>query len=162
MGVCGSGKTTIAELIAQQLECLPVLEADDFHTPENKQKMQAGVPLTDVDRWPWLDRLKAAMIAAGEQTTVVTCSALRRTYREHLCAGELGGRVLFIFLDAPEEIIAARLAKRQHAYMNPSLLESQFNTLERPSDDEPVATISVSGPVEESVRAVKDLLEERQ
>ena len=159
MGVCGSGKTTIAGAIAEHLGCLPVLEADDFHTSENREKMHAGVPLTDADRWPWLDRLKTAMIAAGEQTTVVTCSALRKTYREYLCAGELAGRVLYIFLDAPYDLIAARLAQRQHAYMNPSLLTSQFDTLERPSEDEPVSTISVSGSVEESVRAVKELLE---
>lgn len=158
MGVCGSGKTTIAGLLAQHLECLPVLEADDFHTPENKQKMQAGVPLTDTDRWPWLDRLKAAMIASGEKTTVVTCSALRKSYREYLCAGELAGRVLYIFLDAPHEVIAARLAQRQHAYMNPSLLASQFDTLERPSHDEPVATVSVVGSVEDTVAAVKKFL----
>lgn len=145
MGVCGSGKTTLAERTASYLGCGPVLEADTFHTPEMREKMRSGTPLSDDDRWPWLERIRQAMLLSGEQTVIVTCSALRRVYRDLLVGGELEGRVVFLFLDVSRETISERLAVRQHEYMPASLLGSQFNTLERPTDDEPVVFITAEG-----------------
>jgi carbohydrate kinase (thermoresistant glucokinase family) len=159
MGVCGSGKTTLAAHTAETLGCGPVLEADTFHAAETKAKMAAGIPLTDEDRWPWLERIRQTLAASGDRTVVATCSALKKVYREKLQAGELAGRVHFIFLDAPQEVIAARLAARQHEYMPPSLLGSQFNTLERPESGEPVSRISVEGTQEETLSLIIDALE---
>ena len=154
MGVCGSGKTTLAANTAAALGCEPVLEADTFHSPEMKAKMASGIPLTDDDRWPWLDRIRKALIDSGDDTVVATCSALRKIYRERLCAGELAGRVRFVFLDAPQEVIAARLAARQHEYMPASLLGSQFNVLERPEEGEPVTRVSVEGTRDETLSSI--------
>ena len=159
MGVCGSGKTTLAGLTAESLDCEPVLEADLFHSPETKAKMASGIPLTDEDRWPWLERIRQALVQSGEQTIVATCSALKKVYREKLQAGELAGRVHFMFLDAPQEVIAARLAARQHEYMPPALLGSQFYTLERPHEGEPITRISVEGTQEETLARILTSLE---
>jgi gluconokinase len=160
MGVCGSGKTTLAAHTAEQLGCGQVLEADTFHSAETKAKMASGVPLTDEDRWPWLDRIRQALLESGERTIVATCSALRKVYRDRLQqGGGLVGRVHFIFLDAPQEIIAARLAQRQHEYMPASLLGSQFNTLERPEEGEPITRISVEGTQEETLNRIIQALE---
>ncbi len=158
MGVCGSGKTTLAANTAAALSCEPVLEADMFHSPEMKLKMGSGIPLTDEDRWPWLERIRQALLESGDETVVATCSALRRVYRDRLCAGELAGRVHFIFLDAPQEVIAARLAERKHEYMPPSLLGSQFGVLERPVEGEPVTTVSVEGTREETLSLILQAL----
>ncbi len=159
MGVCGSGKTTLAGLTAERLGCEPVLEADMFHSVETKAKMASGTPLTDEDRWPWLERIHKALAESGDQTTVATCSALKKVYRDKLRAGELADRVHFVFLDAPQEVIAARLAARQHEYMPPSLLGSQFNTLERPHDGEPVTHISVEGTQDDTLARILTSLE---
>lgn len=153
MGVSGSGKTTLAGRVARTLGVSRVIEADEFHTPEMKKKMGAGIPLTDEDRWPWLSRLNQAMREATEPWSVVTCSALRKVYRARLLEG-LEGTVHFIFLDAPKEIIRDRMLKRQHEYMPVSLLESQCNTLEIPDPDEPVARISVAGSEDEALQAI--------
>ena len=87
MGVCGCGKTTLAERTAKFLGCDPVYEADMFHPAEMKEKMRAGIPLTDEDRWPWLAQLNGALRESGEQTVVMTCSALLKVYRERLLGG---------------------------------------------------------------------------
>lgn len=158
MGVCGSGKTTLAERTARYLRCEPVLEADTFHSAEMKEKMRSGVPLNDEDRWPWLERIRQAMLASGDQTVVVTCSALRKAYRERLSGGELTGRVRFIFLDASKETIAKRLTARKHEYMPASLLDSQFSTLEMPDADEPVLRITAEGNEEEVFDLIKEAL----
>lgn len=154
MGVCGSGKTTLATKTAEALGCEPVLEADMFHSPEMKAKMAAGIPLTDEDRWPWLERIRDALIHAGDRTVVATCSALRKVYREKLCSGELAGRVHFLFLDAPQSVIAARLSSRRHEYMPASLLGSQFAVLEKPEYGEPITRISVEGTPEETLTVI--------
>jgi gluconokinase len=162
MGVCGCGKTTLAARTAAYLGCERVIEADEFHTPEMKQKMGAGIPLTDEDRWPWLERLNAAMKEMRRPWSVITCSALRRVYREKLSEGlteRTDSSVRFIFLDAPKELIKERMMRRQHEYMPVSLLDSQFATLEVPGADEPVIRISVAGSEDETFEQITEVIE---
>jgi gluconokinase len=155
MGVCGSGKSTLASKVADYLGSGPIIEGDAFHSQEMKEKMRQGIPLTDEDRWPWLARLNQELLKSTEPWTLLSCSALRRAYRERLSEG-LDGSVHFFFLDAPQEVLAARLATRAHDYMPPSLLQSQFQTLERPQVDEPVFTISVKESEESALKAIRD------
>jgi gluconokinase len=109
------------------------LDADDFHPPANVAKMAAGTPLTDADRWPWLDRLRDEMASAHArgESVVLACSALREAYRDRLAQA---GDVRFVFLDGPVELIAERAKARSHRYMPPALLPSQIATLEPPAD----------------------------
>ena len=158
MGVCGCGKTTLAGRTAEHLGCERVIEADEFHTPEMKRKMGAGIPLTDEDRWPWLERLNAAMKDMRRPWSVITCSALRKAYREKLAEG-LEGTLKFIFLCAPKELIKERMMRRQHEYMPVWLLDSQFATLEIPSAEEPVIRISVSGAEDETFERITQVIE---
>ena len=130
MGVSGSGKTTVGELLADRMGC-GFSDADDFHPAANVEKMRAGIPLTDDDRWPWLQALRQAIEgwqAAGE-SRVIACSALKDAYREVLSPDD---DVVFVFLKGSAETIAARLKGRKGHYMNPNLLASQFATLEEP------------------------------
>ena len=132
MGVCGCGKTTVGRALAGQL-AWPFHDGDGFHPPGNVAKMAAGTPLTDADRWPWLDRIAAEMGAvdgAGGHA-VLACSALKQAYRDRIAKG---GDVRFVFLRGDQATIAARLATRQHEYMPASLLPSQFAALEEPQD----------------------------
>ena len=133
MGVSGSGKTTIGELLAQRLGW-PYLDADDFHPPANVEKMRSGNPLTDADRWPWLDRMNGMLRerAVAGQSVVLGCSALRQVYRDRLGSGLADVR--WVHLQGSYELIQARLQGRQHRYMPASLLQSQFTTLETPQD----------------------------
>ena len=133
MGVSGSGKTTIGELLAQRLGW-PYLDADDFHPPANVEKMRSGTPLTDADRWPWLDRMNGMLRerAVAGQSVVLGCSALRQVYRDRLGSGLADVR--WVHLQGSFELIQARLQGRQHRYMPASLLQSQFTTLETPQD----------------------------
>lgn len=158
MGVCGSGKSTLAAKVADDLGCGPIIEGDSFHSPEMKEKMRQGIPLTDEDRWPWLSRLNQALRESTKEWTILSCSALKRSYRERLAQG-LGNSVHFFFLDAPKEVIAARLAARSHEYMPASLLTSQFETLERPAADEPVVTVSVAESAEQALGEIGRVLE---
>jgi len=132
MGVCGCGKTTVGEALAQAIGCR-FLDADDFHPPANVEKMAGGVPLTDDDRWPWLDRIaeELGQILAEGEHAVLACSALKEAYRQRL---KRAGDVRIVYLEGDEATIAARLAARQHKYMPPLLLPSQFATLEVPTD----------------------------
>ena len=147
MGVSGSGKSTIAAQLAGRLGAHYV-DGDDLHPPANVAKMRAGTPLTDDDRWPWLDKVAHTLVethARGEGV-VIACSALRRAYRDRIRNGA-GGRVRFIFLDAPFDVIHARMAVRLNHFMPEALLKSQFATLERPGADETdVATVSADQP----------------
>lgn len=146
MGVSGSGKTSIGEGLAAHLG-MALLEGDQFHPTANIEKMSSGTPLTDDDRWPWLDAIAAAMRDAPDGV-IVTCSSLRRVYRDRLRAGA-GKPVVFVFLDGSRETIAARLADRKGHFMPPSLLASQFATLEPPAADEPgIVRVSIDPPVE--------------
>ena len=148
MGVASSGKTVTGKAIARRLHA-PFLDGDDFHPPANKDKMRAGVPLTDDDRWPWLKTLAQALRdGAGRKGVAVgACSALRRAYRDYLVQ-ESGEPILFVYLEGDQALIAARIASRQHEYMPASLLASQFATLEVPAADENVLTLAVTLPVE--------------
>jgi len=144
MGVSGVGKSTIAKSLSSLLGWT-FAEGDAFHPEANVDKMAAGTPLTDEDRWPWLRSLGSWMseeLAAG-RPAVVTCSALRRSYRELLRDGRPG--VLFCHLVAGEEVIRERLSHRSGHYMPVSLLHSQFDTLEPLGPDEPGFAVSVDG-----------------
>ncbi|WP_375459050.1 gluconokinase, partial [uncultured Enterovirga sp.] len=143
MGVSGSGKTTIASLLARRLEWT-FEDADWFHPPENVAKMAAGTPLTDADRWPWLQAIKTWIDStrhAGRHG-VVACSALKREYRAVL-VGSHPDEVRIVYLDGDRELIGTRLAMRSGHFMPPGLLESQFATLEPPGPEERPITISV-------------------
>lgn len=134
MGVSGCGKSTVAEGLAEHFD-LPFAEADSFHPQANIEKMSNGIPLTDEDRYPWLGEL-AAWIGEREaegSSSVMACSALRREYRDILRTG--APAVEFVHLHGPMEVIAERMAKRQH-FMPPALLQSQFDTLEELEPDE--------------------------
>jgi gluconokinase len=144
MGVSGSGKTAVGELLALALRWR-FLDADDHHPAANVEKMRAGTPLTDADRWPWLDRLNQLLRehqAAG-QDVILACSALRQVYRERLARGLRDVR--WVHLKGSFEQIASRLAARKHRYMPASLLRSQFDTLEDPTD---ALEVDISDPPE--------------
>jgi gluconokinase len=135
MGVTGSGKTTIGELLASRSNAV-FADADDYHPAANKQKMAAGHPLNDEDRQPWLDTLNQLMrgwYQAGK-SGILACSALKQKYRDTLASDMPHNAMTFVWLDTPKEVIAERLAARHHEFMNPNLLQSQFDTLEPPAD----------------------------
>jgi gluconokinase len=145
MGVSGAGKSTVAAELVHRLGW-DFAEGDEFHPPENVEKMRAGIPLDDDDRWPWLRRL-AAWIGEHEAAgtnAVVTCSALKRAYRDLLCDGHPS--VWFAHVRAQPELIRDRVEHRTGHYMPPSLLGSQLATLEPLQPDEPGAMISGVDP----------------
>lgn len=135
MGVSGAGKTTIGVRLAERTGAT-FADADDYHPKANKEKMAAGHPLNDEDRQPWLETLNGLLRGwyASGSSGVLACSALKAKYRETLAAGMPEGVVKFVMLDGSKELIAERLAARQHEYMNPKLLDSQLATLEVPAD----------------------------
>ncbi|MEO5806785.1 gluconokinase [Devosia sp.] len=149
MGVSSSGKTTVGQSIARRLHA-PFLDGDDYHPAANKDKMRAGTPLTDADRWPWLQTLAQALAVAanGKGCAVGACSSLKRAYRDFLTQ-QAGEPILFVYLQGTKEVIAARMAQRQHEYMPTSLLDSQFATLEVPDPTtENVLIVPVTDPIE--------------
>ena len=146
MGVSGCGKSTIAGLVANHLG-LPMIEGDDLHPPANIAKMTQGIPLDDDDRKPWLEAIAARIDVwrqAGEQG-VVTCSSLRRAYRDILRSGH--DDVRFVYLKGSYELLLSRMQHRQRHFMPASLLKSQFDTLEEPGPDEAI-TVSIEQPAE--------------
>jgi gluconokinase len=148
MGVSGSGKTTIATGIAAAMGW-EFAEGDDFHSEANVEKMRSGTPLTDEDRWPWLESIGTWISekeAAG-QSAVVTCSALRRPYRDVLRRDR--PHVRFLHVEAPQAVIADRVEHRAGHYMPPSLLPSQLATLEPLAPDEPGVTVTTEGAPDE-------------
>lgn len=158
MGVSSSGKSVVGDALAQRLGA-PFLDGDGYHPPANKEKMRSGIPLTDEDRWPWLETLAGALKDAADESniSVGACSALKRAYRDYLVE-KAGEPILFVFLDGPKDVIAKRIAARQHEYMPASLLDSQFATLERPGGDENVLTLSIEEPIEEIATKAADAI----
>ncbi|HUQ74077.1 MAG TPA: gluconokinase [Burkholderiales bacterium] len=146
MGVSGAGKSTIGRPVAKRLGWR-FIDADDHHPAANVAKMAAGTPLTDADRWPWLDELNRLLRA--EANAVVACSALKESYRQRLLAGIAESRIVYLF--APKALLAARIRERKHKFMPASLLDSQFATLEPPVN---AIRIDVSAPVEQCVDAI--------
>lgn len=160
MGVSGSGKSVIAERLAARLGWARA-EGDDFHSDANRAKMSAGIPLGDDDRAPWLAALRDWMNTAAREghSTVVTCSALKRTYRERLSAAT--GTVIYVHLDPPPEITAERLAARQGHFMPVSLLASQLEALEPLGEDEVGVVCGNTGDLDAELEAVMGCLEGR-
>jgi gluconokinase len=147
MGVSGSGKSTIGEKLAQRLGW-SYEDGDKFHPSSNVAKMSAGQPLTDEDRWPWLQAIANEIdrvCEAGEHA-VIACSALKRVYRDILVHGRPDVRI--IYLKGTQDLIASRLALRKGHFMPPGLLASQFKTLEPPDTSENPVTVSIDAPVE--------------
>ena len=133
MGVTGVGKTTVGQLLAESTGW-PLYDADDYHSLANVEKMRSGIPLTDDDRWPWLDRLNALLRAAdgSAKSAILACSALKQRYRDRLQQGL--NNVRWVHLKGDIELIRSRLQQRKGHYMNPALLQSQFDALEPPGD----------------------------
>jgi gluconokinase len=150
-GVSGAGKTTLGQLLADELGW-KFHEGDDFHSQANIDKMHAGVSLTDEDRQPWLESLRELIerCLAARQYAVVACSALKKSYRSYLRVNE---EVKFVYLRGSYELVADQLRQRRGHFMNPELLRSQFDTLEEPEAAEGVITIELG-------RAPRELLDE--
>jgi len=154
MGVAGSGKSTVADLFAQQLGWTRI-EGDDLHPPENVAKMAAGTALTDADREPWL-RLICQRISQTEGNQVITCSALQRAYRDILRTAD--ARVRFLHLSGSTALLTARIGARTDHFMPPSLLTSQLEVLEPLTPDEDGVVVDVEGtPAEIVARALQAL-----
>ena len=158
MGVSGTGKSAVARRVAALL-CAAFVEGDDLHPPENVARMASGTPLTDQDRWPWLQTLAAFLEdrRASDRATVLTCSALRRQYRDVLRGAAPPERTVFLHLHGDVELLRARMSVRDH-FMPASLLESQLDTLEELEPDERGTTVDVTPPVEEVVELLRDYL----
>ncbi|AEA59285.1 gluconokinase [Burkholderia gladioli] len=152
MGVSGAGKTRIGELLAERIGCT-FTDGDAFHSAANKEKMHHGIPLTDDDRWPWLQSIRAAIEEkqrAGE-TAVFTCSSLKRSYRDVLRGKDADVR--FVYLHGTVEVLSERLKTRTGHFFDPSLLKSQLDTLEVPGEDEAVQ-VSIDQTPEQMVDEV--------
>ena len=147
MGVSGSGKSTIAEKLAARLRWR-FEDGDKFHPASNVAKMSAGHPLTDEDRWPWLQAIADEIdrVCKAGQHVVIACSALKHAYRDILVHGRSDVRI--VYLQGTRELIAGRLAARKNHFMPPDLLDSQFKTLEPPDPGENPETVSIDAPVD--------------
>ncbi len=158
MGVSGSGKSTVGAALARHLG-LPFLDADDYHPEANVAKMSQGIPLTDDDRWPWLETLGKAMQETAEQSggAIAACSALKCSYRTKL-SDHIGLPMVYALLDGDRDTLLKRMNARQDHYMPASLLDSQLADLERPRPDEPVITLSIEQDVESIVDELLDVL----
>jgi gluconokinase len=143
MGVTSCGKTSVGEALAEELGARFV-EGDKLHPKANVKKMSSGVPLTDEDRWPWLQIIGDAL--SGTEGVVASCSALKKTYRDRLRAAA-GRPVFFVFLHGTPELLKQRIEARKGHFMPPSLLESQLRTLEPPAHPEQFVALDIAGPV---------------
>jgi gluconokinase len=160
MGVSGTGKSTVATALAEHLGW-PFVEGDDLHPAGNVAKMASGEPLTDADRAPWLAtiRARARAEAAAGRSSVITCSALRRRYRDVLRDG--AGAMFFLHLHARPDVLEPRMVHRRGHFMPSRLLESQLHTLEPLEEDEDGVVVDVSGTVEEVVAAAQEAVTAR-
>ena len=157
MGVSGSGKSTIAELLAIALTA-NYLDADDYHPPRNINKMKRGEALNDDDRWPWLETFGKVM-ATQDKPCVGACSSLKRIYRDRLRESSQDD-ILFIYLDGTKELLAHRISSRKDHFMPSTLLESQLNTLEVPESDEYAISININGTPNEIITRIKKQIEQ--
>lgn len=153
MGVSAAGKSTVGTALALTLG-VPFVDADDLHSDANRAKMAAGIPLTDDDRWPWLDAVGARLRDERDSGLVVACSALRRAYRDRIREAAPG--VVFVHLTGTPELLAARAGARTDHFMPPALLESQLATLEPLEDDEAGLVADVAAPAGALVAAVAE------
>jgi gluconokinase len=156
MGVTGAGKSTIGRALAAALGW-EFRDGDDLHSEENKRKMHRGEPLTDLDRAPWLIAVRGvieSMLSAGV-SGVVACSALKQSYRETLAGGLDQTSVKFVYLKGSKELIRRRLVGRSGHFMNPILIQSQFDTLEEPRD---AIVVDIAGAPEKIVDSIRDQL----
>lgn len=158
MGVSGCGKSSVGEGIARQMGCLFV-EGDSLHSPENVRKMNSGIALDDSDRWPWLQEVGSKL--ASSDDIVVSCSALKRAYRDQLRMAA-GRAMTFIFLEGTRALLGERMAARTNHYMPPSLLDSQLATLEPPGQESDVITIDIDQPVERIIELALSALAARK
>jgi gluconokinase len=148
MGVSGCGKSSVGEALASRLG-LPFIEGDRLHPESNVTKMAAGTPLTDEDRWPWLTLIGARMtdaLSRGEGI-VISCSALKKIYRDHLRVAT-DGRLSFVYLEGSRELLSRRMGARTGHFMPLTLLDSQLATLEVPTGEPGVVTVTIDQPVE--------------
>jgi gluconokinase len=154
-GVTGAGKSLVGRLLATQLGW-PFYDADDLHTPSNLDRLSDGIPLTDADRWPWLQRVRALIAGSIQRGTgaVVACSALKAEYREYL---RIDDRVKLIHLTGDVGLIAERLRQREGHFMNPALLRSQADALE-PAGPETALVLDVASDPDQIVRAIRTQL----
>jgi gluconokinase len=156
MGVSGAGKTLVGRALAAALGW-PFHEGDDYHSPENIEKMSHGIALDDADRAPWLDAIHALIIqiVSSGATGVIACSALKDVYRTRLASGATAGAVRFVFLDVPRSVLEERVRARKGHFVPPELLPSQLATLEVPRN-----ALRVDGtlPVTEIVRQIRNEL----
>jgi gluconokinase len=153
MGVSGSGKSSFGAALAEVL-ALPFADADAFHPPENIAKMSAGIPLTDADRWPWLDAIGSWL--AERPAGIAACSALRRAYRQRLREAAPG--LVTLHLSGAPELIAARQAARPGHFMPPTLMASQFATLEDPAGEPATFVLDVARPLPALIAQAKAAL----
>lgn len=158
MGVCGAGKSRVGAELARRLD-LPFIEADDYHSAENRVVMALGNALTDAQRLPWLEAVADAVVAArlaSDRPVVLACSALRRTYRDRLRARV--GRIYTFHLDGPRPLLAARLADRKNHFVGPDLLDSQLAVIEPLQSGEYGSALEISAPLDAIVvRALERL-----
>ncbi|HTJ30800.1 MAG TPA: gluconokinase [Acidobacteriaceae bacterium] len=153
MGVSGSGKSYLAERLVSATGWA-FAEGDDFHTPDNKARMAAGVAMTDAERKPWLDALHAVLMQWSQTGVngVMTCSALKEIYRERLMEGLRDLR--FVWLDPPRPVLEQRMAHRKGHYMPAALLDSQIATLERPTESKHVLRLDGTQVAQDEIKTV--------
>lgn len=160
MGVSGAGKSSVAELLAKRLNSA-FLEGDSLHPKANIDKMAHGIPLTDEDRWPWLDVIGREIAGLTDQgkSVVATCSSLKRAYRDRLRKAA-GGTLYFVFLKGSEDLLAQRMGERKGHFMPAALLQSQLATLESPEGEAGVVTVDIDASIETIVEHARSGLDQ--